>query len=169
VWAPHRFTASFRHPSAPVWGPFHGLWVDMCSAVDLHGLQGDSLPHHGLHHRLQGKISALACRAPPPPPSFTDLGVCRVVSLTQSHSSLSTAVSLEVFPLLKCVITEALPPSLFGLSLASGGSVLELSDIGSVKHGGKLLAASHRSHPCSPLATKTLSCKPRTLFQLLPL
>jgi len=48
-------TASFRHPLALMWGPFHGLQVDMCSTVDLHGLQGDNLPHHGLQHELQGK------------------------------------------------------------------------------------------------------------------
>jgi len=53
--APHRVTASFRHPPALVWGPFHGLQVGICSTVDLHGLQGDNLPHHGLHHELQGK------------------------------------------------------------------------------------------------------------------
>jgi len=41
---------------------------------------------------------------------FTDLGVCKVVSLPLSHSSLSTAVSMQVFflPLLKHVVTEAL-------------------------------------------------------------
>ncbi|KAK4806885.1 hypothetical protein QYF61_012606 [Mycteria americana] len=30
--------------------------VDICSTVNLHGLQGDNLPHHGLHHRLQGNL-----------------------------------------------------------------------------------------------------------------
>jgi len=44
------------------------------------------------------------------------------------------------------------------VALASGGSVLgwlafALSDMGE---------ASHRSHPCSPLATKTLPRKPTT-------
>jgi len=53
--APHGVTTSFRHPPALAWGPFHRLQVDICSTVDLHGLQGDSLPHHGLHHELQGK------------------------------------------------------------------------------------------------------------------
>jgi len=55
AWAPHGVTTSFRHPPAPAWGPFHGLQVDICSTVDLHGLQGYSLPHHGFHHGLQGK------------------------------------------------------------------------------------------------------------------
>jgi len=53
--APHEITVSFRHPSALAWGPFHRLQVDICYTVDLHGLQGDNLPHHGLHHGLQGK------------------------------------------------------------------------------------------------------------------
>jgi len=53
--APHGVRASFRHPPAPAWGPFHRLQVDICSTVDVYGLQGDNLPHHGLHHKLQGK------------------------------------------------------------------------------------------------------------------
>jgi len=40
-------------------GVFHRLEVGICSTVDLHGLQGASLPHHGLHHGLQGKKSLL--------------------------------------------------------------------------------------------------------------
>jgi len=54
--APHGVTASFRHPSAPAWGPFHGLQVEICSTVDLHRLQGHSPPHHALHHELQGNL-----------------------------------------------------------------------------------------------------------------
>jgi len=84
--APHRVTSSFRHPPVLVWGPFHGLQVGLCSTVDPHELQGNNLPYHGLHHKLQEK--ALTFWAPPPPSFFTDLGVCRVLSLTSSHSSL---------------------------------------------------------------------------------
>jgi len=117
-------------------GVLRGLQVDICSTLDLHGLQGDSLPHRGLQHGLQGRISALVPGAPPPPSSFTDLGVCRVVSLAYSHSSLSSAVPQQVFPLLKYVITDALPPSLMGSALASSGSVVELVGIGSIRYGG---------------------------------
>uniref|UniRef100_A0A8B9MTF9 SPATS2-like protein n=1 Tax=Accipiter nisus TaxID=211598 RepID=A0A8B9MTF9_9AVES len=84
-------------------GILHGLQVDISSTVDLHGLQGDSLPHQGLHHRLQGNlcsstwsISSLSF--------FTDLGVCRVGSLTCSHSSLQLLFlchSNSFFPFLK--------------------------------------------------------------------
>jgi len=28
--SPHGVTASFRHPPAPAWGPFHGLQVEIC-------------------------------------------------------------------------------------------------------------------------------------------
>jgi len=34
---PHGVTASFRHPPAPAWGPFHRLQVEICSPVGLHG------------------------------------------------------------------------------------------------------------------------------------
>jgi len=60
-------------------GVLRGRQVDVCSTVDLHGLQGDSLPHHGLLHGPPGKLCSGACSTSSP--SFlTDLGVCRVVS-----------------------------------------------------------------------------------------
>jgi len=80
------------------------------------------------------KISALVPRASH---SFSLILVsCRVVSLTESHSSLSTAVPQQFFPLVKYVITDVLPPMLIGLALASSGSVLVLAGIGSIRHGG---------------------------------
>jgi len=97
VWAPHGVAASFRHPPAVAWALFHRLQVDICSTVDLPGLQGDSLPHHGLHHELQGKTLCSGISSTSSPSFFTDLGVCRVVSFTSSHSSVSTAASLRVF------------------------------------------------------------------------
>jgi len=97
VPALHGVMASFRHPLAPAWGPFHGLQVDICSTVDLYGLQGYSLPHRGLHHRLQGISLCFSIWSTSSPSFFTDLGVCRVVSLTSPHSSLSTDTSLEFF------------------------------------------------------------------------
>jgi len=75
VQAPHGVTASFRHPPAPVWGPFHGLQVAICSTMDLHGLQGNNLPHQGLHHEMQGKTlcSDISGTSSPPPPSSLTL------------------------------------------------------------------------------------------------
>jgi len=95
--APHGVTASFKHPPPLAWGPFHGLQVKICSTMDLHGLQGDSLPHHGLHHELQGKALCSGVSSTSSTSFFNDLGVCRVVSPTSSHSSLHTAVSLPSF------------------------------------------------------------------------
>jgi len=64
-------------------GVLHRLQMEICSTVDLHGPQGHSLPHHGLLHGLQGKISALVSGAfPPPPCSLTLVSV----ELFLSHS-----------------------------------------------------------------------------------
>ncbi|KAK4827417.1 hypothetical protein QYF61_017847 [Mycteria americana] len=69
AWASHGVTASFGCIHLLRYGvlnglqvdicstmDLHGLEVDICSTMDLHGLQGDSLPHHGLHHGLQGNL-----------------------------------------------------------------------------------------------------------------
>jgi len=61
-------------------GVLCGLQMEICSTMDVHGLQGDSLPHHGLLHRLQGNLCSGAWNTSSP--SFTDFGVCRVVSVT---------------------------------------------------------------------------------------
>ncbi|KAK4821773.1 hypothetical protein QYF61_000834 [Mycteria americana] len=37
-------------------GVLYRLQVDICSTINLHGLQRDSLLHHGLHHGLQGNL-----------------------------------------------------------------------------------------------------------------
>ena len=95
--APHRVTASFRHPPAPAQGPFHGLQVEICSTMDLHGLQGHSLPH-GLQGNLCSGAWSTSSHS-----FFTDLGVCRVVSLTYILTPLSRCCSAAVFsPLPNC-------------------------------------------------------------------
>jgi len=103
----------------------------------------------------KGKLSVLVSQAPPPPSFFTDHGVCRVVSLTLSHSSLSTAVFPQFFsPLLKYVVIEVLPPLLIGLALASGGSVLELAGTGFIRHGGSFSQLLTEVTPIAPLLPK---------------
>jgi len=37
-------------------GSYTSFRVDVCSTMDLHGLQGDNMLIHGLHHRLQGNF-----------------------------------------------------------------------------------------------------------------
>jgi len=149
--APPGVTASFRHPLALEWGPFHRLQVDICSTVDLHGLQGDSLPHHGLHHEMQGKTLCSGVLSTSSPSFFTDSGVCRVVSLTSSHSSLDCCFYCIFFPLIKYVLTEALPLSLTVLALASGQSVLELVATAFIRHGGSFSQLLTEAPPIAPL------------------
>jgi len=73
-------------------GVLHGLQVEICATMDRHGLQGHSLPHHGLHHRLQGKLCSRAWSTSSP--SFcTDLGVCRAVLVSYSRCCLPAAVA----------------------------------------------------------------------------
>ena len=142
-------------------GVLHGLQVDICSTVNLHGLQGDSLPHHGLPHGLQGNLCSGAWSTSSPS-FFTDLGVCRVVSLTYSHSSLQLQFVVQFFsPSLICYPRGATTIA-DGLGLDQQRVHLGASWHWLYQTQGKLLGASHRSHPCSPPATKTLPCKPNT-------
>jgi len=48
-------------------GVLHGLQVDICSTMDLHGLQGDNLPHHDLLHKVQANLCSSAWSISPPP------------------------------------------------------------------------------------------------------
>jgi len=106
----------------------------------------------------KGRLSAPASGASPPPSFFTDLGVCRFVSFTSSHSFLSTAVSLRFFlPLLKYAIKEALPPLLIGLALARGLSVLKPSTHWLYQTCGKLLT---KATPIAPLLPKLCHANP---------
>jgi len=124
-------------------GAHHGLQVDICPTMGLHGLQWDSLPYHDLLHRLQGKLCSSSWSTSCPrswstsrPPFFPDLGVCRVASLTYILTPLCCCEMLlqGFFPLLNNVIPEALTPLLVGLALASGGSFLEPAGIFCIGH-----------------------------------
>ena len=163
---------SWQEP-APAWGSSQGhgflqastycRWISAPPWPSM-GCRGTTCLTMVFITSYKGRLSILTFQAPPPPSFFTDLDVCRVVSLTLSHSSLYPAVSPAEFflPFLKYFITELLPPSLIGLALASGGSILEPADTGFYQTCWQLLAASHRSHPSSPPATKTLPRKPIT-------
>jgi len=93
VWVLHRLIASFRaYPASQVWGPQE--WT--CSAVDLHGLQGNNMRQHGLCHRLRTNLCSGTWNTSSPS-FFIDLGVCRVVSLTDFHSFPSAAAVKHFF------------------------------------------------------------------------
>ncbi|XP_049649850.1 uncharacterized protein LOC126035357 [Accipiter gentilis] len=97
-------------------------------------------------------ISALVPGAPPPPPSsltWVSAGLFLSHILTPLFRLLLRS---RFFPLLKYVIPEALPPSLIGSALASGGSFLELAGTGSIGHVGSfwrlLTEATQLPKPC---------------------
>ena len=62
--------------------------------------------------------------------------------------------SVFFLPLLKYVITEALPLSLIGLALASGGFILEPSGTGFITHGGSFSQLLTETTPIAPLLPK---------------
>ncbi|KAK4827365.1 hypothetical protein QYF61_017303 [Mycteria americana] len=74
VQASHGVTASFGCIHLLWCGVLHGLQVDISSTITLYGRQGDSLPHHGLHHRLQRNLCS-GTWSTSSPFFFTDLGV----------------------------------------------------------------------------------------------
>ena len=141
----HRVTASFRHIHLLRHGVLHGLRVDVCSTVDLRGLQGDSLPHHGLHHRLQGNLCSGAWSISPS--SFPDLGVCRAVShlhfLCHSFSAAFFSPSEIRHHRGATSIADGLSFDQQQICLGAGWNLL-------CPARGQLLVSSHRSHPCSP-------------------
>ena len=64
-WASHRITAPIGHMHLLQCGGLHGLHVDICSTVDLCGLQVYSLPHycawlHGNHRSGAWSTSSLS-------------------------------------------------------------------------------------------------------------
>jgi len=140
--------------------------------MDLHGLQGNNLPHHGLlqglqgnnlpHHGLLQGLQGNLCSGPwstSSPSFFSCLGVCRVVSLT--FLSLSHCV---FFPLLKYLISEVLPLSLIGSASVSSGSILELADIGSIRHGGSFWQLLTEATPVALPLPKPCHTNPLHLF-----
>jgi len=130
--APHRVTASFRHPPALAWGPFHRLqWISAppWTSVDCRVTNCLTMVFI-MSSRGKSLIQCLEHLLP-----LLHL-VSEELFLSYSLTSLSTAAPHQVFPLLNCVISEALRPSLLGLDLASDGSILDPAGIGFIRHGG---------------------------------
>ena len=150
-----------RQPPSGIRLLFCGVLHHICSTVDIHGLQGDSLPRHGLLHGLQGNLCS-GVSSPSSPSFFTDLGVCRVVSLTVSlvSSHCCSCCCAATFSLLKCIILEVLPPTLMGSALASGGSTFEPAGIGSVGHRGRFWQLLTEATPVAPPLPKPCHANP---------
>jgi len=148
AWALHEVTASFGHMHLLQNGVLHSCRWRSAPPWTSMGCRG---------------ISALAPEAPPSPLFSLNLGVCRVVSVMCSHSSLWLQLCSGFFSLLKYVIAEALPPLLVGLALASGRCVLEPAGLGSVGDGGSFWHRVREANPVPPCTTKTLPRKPHTI------
>jgi len=91
--APQGVTDSFGHPPTPRWGPPRAAGGDLLRCGPPWAAGGQPAPPWSAP-RAAGK-SLLRCLRHLLPSFCTDLGVCRVISLTYSHSSLLAAV---VFP-----------------------------------------------------------------------
>jgi len=151
-----RVTASSRHPPAPAWGPPWAAGRDLLPRGPP-WLQGQPVPPWSAPW-LQGTLcsSTWSTSCPPSAPTLgsTELLLSHILTLLSGCSCL-------VFPpLFKHVISEAQPPWLISSALASSGSVLESRWHWLCRTWGKLLAASRRSHPCSPLLPKPCRAKP---------
>jgi len=112
----------------------------------------------------RGKISAPVSGAPHPSPSSLTL-VSAELFLSHRLTPLSELLlHCRCCPLLKYVLTEALPLSLIGLTLASGGSILETAGAGSIRYGGSFSQLLTEATPIAPAITKTLPPKPTTTY-----
>jgi len=138
--APHGVTASLGHPPAPAWGPFHRLQVEICSTMDLHGLQGHSLPDNALLHGLQGNLCSSTWSTSSPPSELAlvsaELFLSHILTLVICCSCYCANFAEFFCSLHNYVIPEVLPPLLMGSAVASRRSVLELAGTGSVRHRG---------------------------------
>jgi len=127
-------------------GSSAGCIVNICSAANLHGLQGDNLHPHSLHRGLKGNLcsgSWSTCS-----PSFFPLVTLVSAGSFQIFLVLSPVCYCRVFFLcfLKFVFTETSPVLLIGSALAGVGSILENWLCATL---GQLLVFSHRSHTFS--------------------
>jgi len=141
----HGVTASFRHPPALAWGLPWAAGGDRlhCGPPCAAGAQPAS-PWSS--PGLQGKLCSSTWSTSSL--SFTDLGICRVVT---PLSSSKNALMQFFFSLLKYITPEVLPSSLMDLVLASSGSSFELAGTGSIGHRGsfwQLLTETICVAPC---------------------
>jgi len=142
-------------------GVLHELQVEICSTMDLHGLQGHSLHHQGLLHGLQGNLCSDTCSTSSPPFALTfasaaELFFSHILTLLSCCKMLLS----RGFFLLNYVIPEVLLLSLMVSALASSRSTLELAGTGSVGHGGSFWQLLTEASPVSPLLPKPCHTNP---------
>jgi len=137
AWASHRVTASFGHPPTPARGPPQAAGGDL-----LHRgppWAAGELPASPWSSPRAAGESLLWCLEHLLPLlflTFVSAGLFLSHSLNPLSSDCRCCCAADFFPLLKYVITEALPPSLMGCALASSGYVLRPAGTGSIGHRG---------------------------------
>jgi len=155
AWVPHRVTSPASKP-APAWAPLSvgpqvlpGACSSMGSPRGHNLLQASTCSSVGSSMVRRGtaclttvfsagcrSISAPAPGAPPPSPfSLTFVSTELLLSRIATPLFCFNCHYAGFLPLLN-VIPEALPPSLMGSALASGGSILEPAGVGSIRHRG---------------------------------
>lgn len=117
--------------------------MDICSIVDLSGLQGHKLFHHVFSTRFENLCSSTWI-------TFSPL-LLTLVSAGLTLSSLSQLLLDDFFlPSLDYVITGALLLLLFSSALASSESVLQPSESGSLWDGRSFWKLTE-ANPVAPL------------------
>ncbi|KAK4806603.1 hypothetical protein QYF61_013858 [Mycteria americana] len=149
-------------------GSSTGCRRDICSTVDIHGLQGDSLLHHGLHHGLQENLCSAAWSTSSPSffndSTLGNLFFCGAPVTARPRHMLSMEISRALkelqTPLLKDIIcmscmrgfnvggtTEyrtAITRSREGEAMEGGFSIEKTTAPGSCCHVGTSSAAQER-------------------------
>lgn len=110
----------------------------------------EELPHHGLHHRLQG-IPSLAPGAPPCPLTLGTAELFPSHILTPLFSEHYYPHAVTFFSIHRYMITVVFLPSFLGPIFTSGGSYWS---IGSIRHG------SFKQHLTEPTPVALLLPKP---------
>lgn len=125
-----------------------GCSVDICSTMDLHGLQGENLLPHSLHHGLKGHLYFRAWTTCSFFFFFSNLVLCRAVALTSSHSISDAA---QQFFTLSQMCYHRSPPS-----IAAGQQEVHLGVTGiiSVPNGSSSQCSVTKSCCCSTLLPK---------------
>jgi len=163
--ASHGVTDSYGHPPALAWCPPWAAGGYLLHCGPPWAGRGTACLTMVFSTGCMG-ISAPAPGAPPHPPSALTLVSAELI-LTQSHSSLQLQMPLCIwrrfifFPFLTMVSRRCYHVT-DRLGLGQQRVCLGTSWHWLYGTWGKLLAASQKSHPCSPPATKTLPCKPST-------
>lgn len=146
-------------------GLLHKLQGDICiSPMDLHGLQGHSLPHHGLHHGLQENVSSTAWSTSCPSALSlvsAELFLWHILNPLFSGCDCSWAVAS--FPFSKLLFQRCCLSPCWDQSWPA----LELTGIGSIRLGGRFQQLLTETAPVPSQLPKLYLTNPMLFFSVL--